>query len=77
MDKRVAELKLKQSQVGNQTAKDNYQKQIDEAQGRIATSTKGLEDLKIQKEEVVDRFVREKEMYRELKLEVANELDAQ
>lgn len=67
MATRIERLERDQSQVKSQKKKDNFQTQIEQANGRVEKSANELEGLREQKEQIMQRFKKEKEIYLSLK----------
>jgi len=67
MDARVARYESKMAEVKADRAKKKYADQIKTANARIAKSKKERAALVMQKDEIMKKFAKEKEIYRKLK----------
>jgi len=67
MDKRIVRFERKQKEATSPKVKENFAQQIVEAKVRIKESSLELAELEAQKEEIIRRFEKEKEMYIALK----------
>jgi len=67
MDTRIQRYKQKQSEITSAKLKQDYQQRIEAAEARIKTSKTELTALEKHKSEIVEKFIKEKEVYLSIK----------
>ena len=67
MDTRIARYEEKKAQAKREPSKKDFQIKIDQAKKRVEQSKKELAELVKQKDEIIERFSKEKEIYLALK----------
>ena len=66
METRIEKLENERDATQNEKAKARIQEKIDGAVGRVFVSSEELELLKKQKKDLIEKFIKEKKIYREL-----------